>query len=272
MKQKKKIIIIAIFAVLVLSVLLVNRYINEQKAQDMYEELSDRNTETEEVAEDTIFTRLGIEDPGKIIDWDYLWEQNEDIYAWIYIPGTQIDYPVLQHKSDDSYYLDYNLDGSKGYPGCIYTERINAKEFTDYNTVVYGHNMKDGTMFAGLHLFEEEAFFEDNRYIFIYTPEQLYIYDIFGAYKFTNAHILYAYDCSTQTGYDIYLDMVFEKYIDKGHFRDGVEVTSDDHIITLATCVSGESDKRYLVQGVLVEYEGFELEQVEDTETEEQAE
>ena len=52
---------------------------------------------------------------------------NPDIYAWIYIPGTEIDYPVLQHPSDDSYYLNYNMNGTRGYPGCIYTEKENNK-------------------------------------------------------------------------------------------------------------------------------------------------
>ena len=71
----------------------------------------------------------------RVVDFDKLQtETNADIYAWIYIPDTNIDYPVLQHPTDDTRYLNYNIDGSKGYPGCIYTEKANAKDFSDFNT------------------------------------------------------------------------------------------------------------------------------------------
>ena len=93
------------------------------------------------------------------IDFDALWETNKDVYAWITIPGTVIDYPILQHETDDSYYLNYTIDGVEGYPGCIYTERVNSKEFTDNNTVIYGHNMRNGTMFTDLHKFRDADFF-----------------------------------------------------------------------------------------------------------------
>ena len=56
---------------------------------------------------------------------------NPDVYAWITVPGTEIEYPILQHPSDNSYYFMHNIDGSYGYPGCIYTENLNSKDFTD---------------------------------------------------------------------------------------------------------------------------------------------
>ena len=105
-----------------------------------------------------------------------------DIYAWISIPDTRIDYPVLQHPSDDTYYLNYNLDGSKGYPGCIYTERENSRDFSDFNTVIYGHNMKNGSMFHDLHSYEDESFLPDHPYVYIYTPDRVMRYRIFAAY------------------------------------------------------------------------------------------
>lgn len=69
---------------------------------------------------------------------------NPDVYAWITVPGTEI--PILQQPSDNSYYFMHNMDGSYGYPGCIYTENLNSKDFTDNNTVIYGHNMKNDSM------------------------------------------------------------------------------------------------------------------------------
>lgn len=257
------IIFICVIVFFISAGILLNKYITEQKAQNKFDSLSNANTESTQVVETEteldIFAYLGIENPGKVLDWEYLWEQNEDIYAWIYIPGTRVDYPILQHETDNSYYLDYNLDGTKGYPGCIYTENINAKDFSDHNTLIYGHNMKNGTMFHDLHEFEDETFFNEHRYMFIYTPEEVLVYDIFASYKFTNAHILYSYDCYTEQGFQSYLDMIFENYGNNGNFREGVEITGEDHIITLSTCVGGEDDKRYLVQGVLVEFDGADM-------------
>ncbi len=101
-------------------------------------------------------------------DFEKLRETNGDIYAWITVPGTQIDYPVLQSDTDN-YYLEKNLDHTKGYPGCIYSNSCNSREFTDLLTVLYGHNMKNGSMFGSLHDYEQEEFFRENREIIIYT-------------------------------------------------------------------------------------------------------
>ena len=107
------------------------------------------------------------------VDFDALKEKNEEIYAWITVPGTQIDYPVVQSGSDDSFYMHRGIDRGYLYAGAIYTERKNNKDFTDFNTVLYGHNMKDGSMFAGLHSFKDRDFFDKNREIIIYTPEHI---------------------------------------------------------------------------------------------------
>ena len=113
---------------------------------DETEEVFEEETETE--SEELVYTLPEI--PQKNLDWESLSKENEDIYAWIYIPGTLVDYPIVQHPTDDSYYLNHNIDGSYGKPGCIYTEKINSKDFTNYNTVIYGHNMKNGDMFANI--------------------------------------------------------------------------------------------------------------------------
>lgn len=191
--------------------------------------------------------------PEKMIDFEELQTNvNEDIYAWIYIPNSKIDYPVVQHPEDNNYYLNYNLDGSKGYPGCIYTENYNAKEFTDPNTVIYGHNMKNGSMFAGLHRFEDVDYFDSNRYIYIYTPDEILVYEIFAAYEASNEHILYNHDFNNETVYSVYLDEVFASHSMVCNLREEVEVTTEDRIITLSTCIANKPNNRYLVQGVLL--------------------
>ncbi len=188
------------------------------------------------------------------IDWAALQEEeNRDIYAWIIVPGTVIDYPILQHPEEMDYYLEHNLDGSKGRPGCIYTQRMNSKDWSDRNTVLYGHNMKVGTMFAGLHAFEDAGFFEENRYIHIYTEDgRILVYEIFAAYAFSDAHILLTYDFYTEEGYEQYLDTVRESAEKQGHFWEEAAPDTEDSIITLSTCIRGSNSKRYLVQGVLI--------------------
>ena len=179
-------------------------------------------------------------------------EVNKDIYAWIYIPDSKIDYPVLQSATDNSYYLNYNIDGSKGYPGCIYTENYNAKDFSDPNTVLYGHNMKNGTMFAGLHQFEDVEYFDAHPYVYIYTEDGLLVYKIFAAYQSSDEHILLSNDFSSEESYRDYLTGVLETAGSDGNVDETVKVDTEDKIITLSTCISSKPHNRYLVQGVLL--------------------
>ena len=196
---------------------------------------------------------MGIPIPEKEVDFaDLQANVNKDIYAWIYIPDTLVDYPVVQHPTDNLYYLNYNLDGSKGYPGCIYTEDYNAKDFSDPNTVIYGHNMKNGTMFAGLHKFEDGEYFKEHPYVYIYTEEGLYVYEIFAAYESGSEHILYNNDFTNDYAYSKYLEGIYSLRSMNSNVKEDVEVTTEDRIVTLSTCVANKSDRRYLVQGVLL--------------------
>ena len=187
-----KILTIVLAVVLIVVLIIFGRsWMVQKNAQKEYEKLSaqvndlqnqvndnqinipsDTQTETENVAqevqtEDSELEQKGIEIPQKNLNWKKLKGVNQDIYAWICIPGTGVDYPVLQHPSDDSYYLNYNMNGTRGYPGCIYTEKANSKEFTDFDTVVYGHNMRNDTMFASLHNYEDQTFFNNFPYIYV---------------------------------------------------------------------------------------------------------
>lgn len=200
----------------------------------------------------------GIEIPDLDIDWNELHELNKDIYAWLYVPGTDVDYPVLQHPTDDSYYLNYNIDGSYGRPGCIYTEATyNSKDFTDRNTLIYGHNMRNKTMFGTLHNFDDEAFLMDtDRYFYIYTEDKTFVYQVFAAYEYPSKHIMWSYDFSNEYVFEEYLKEIFDLENTSNMykcFRHDIEVGKDDLIVTLSTCTNDSSDYyRYLVQGVLL--------------------
>ena len=197
------------------------------------------------------------EAPGKSLDWDELHQTNPDIYAWIYVPGTSIDYPVLQHPSSNEYYLNHNLDGSYGFPGVIYTENYNSKDFTDPNTVLYGHNMDNTTMFSTLHNFRNPDMVSEPHYIYIYTEDgRTLVYEIYAAYIYPSIHLL--------LNFDIDNDYIFEQYLrnisnmditstDLANIRHDIDVTVDDRIITLSTCTTDhDASKRFLVTGVLL--------------------
>ncbi len=198
---------------------------------------------------------LGVPVPeGKEIDFSKLTaEVNGDIYSWIYIPGTNIDYPVLRHPADNSYYLNHNLDGSKGYPGCIYTENYNSTDWLDPVTVVYGHDMRaTGTMFHGLHKFEKQDFFDQNQYIYIYTPDRLFVYQIFSACVHTDEHLLYGHDFYDKIEMADFFAHIYDEKLGKGFVRDGIEITGEDKVIVLSTCIKNRPSNRFLVCGVLL--------------------
>lgn len=188
------------------------------------------------------------------IDFEMLQEWNPDIYAWIIVPGTSIDYPVLQ-KSDaedpyDNYYLNHTVDLEEGLPGAIYSQPVNQKDFMDSVTVLYGHNMKNGEMFTSLHEFEDSDFFEKNHQIMVYTPDGTLTYEIFAAVDFSDALIPYEYEFSDSTQVQKYLEDVENS---TGNFREGTDVSQENRILTLSTCYSGRDDRRLLIEAVLTD-------------------
>ena len=215
-----------------------------------------KKEDTAEASQDSVApSETAEEQPGEEIPvkFDELWEINPDVYAWITIPGTDIDYPILQHPSDDAYYLNHNIDGSYGRPACIYTESLNSKDFTDNNTVIYGHNMKNGTMFAQLHKFEDKDFFEEHREVTIYLPDKVLHYKIFAVHTYDDRHLLYSFDFSDKAVYRDYLESVFSIRDMSANIDTDMTVTEDDKIITLATCVYKQPSLRFYVQAVLME-------------------
>lgn len=186
------------------------------------------------------------------IDFETLRERNPDVYAWITVPGTAVDYPVLQSASDNSYYLTHTIDGEKKPEGAIFTETDNRKDFEDPNTVIYGHDMKNGSMFHSLHNFMDREFFDSNRDVIIYTQDAVRHYRIFAAYLSDDRHILRSRDFSDPDVYGQYLEQVYAMRDIRSFVDPDTAAGVDDRIITLSTCYGTRHDVRYLVQAVLV--------------------
>ncbi len=193
------------------------------------------------------------------IDFEAIWEINKDVIAWIKIPDTTVDYPILQSPDEDNYYMDHDIEDVQNWiPGSIYINLNNSPELTDNNTVIYGHNVHmasdngKGTMFGDLEKYYEEDFFNENKEIIIYTPEHIYTYEIFAAVTYNNKLIPALYDLNDENGYQAFIDSVYKTHMLRDNYTDRV-VTSEDKIITLSTCtIDHDHDYRFLVTAVLV--------------------
>lgn len=236
----------------------IRHLMQEKDAGKVYEELRetvveekepDFEEETGELEEAEEELPIEVEIP---IDFEALKEQNEDVYAWIRIPGTNVDYPILQDEEDNGYYLNHTIDGVEALEGSIYTENYNTIYFDDPNTVIYGHNMKNGSMFRTLHNYEDKTFFDENRVIYIYQPDRILEYRIFAAYVYDNRHLLLSFDLEDSQVFQRYIDDVFNIRAANAHIDSSMEVGVDDRILTLSTCNAGIKTQRYLVQAVLI--------------------
>ena len=250
MKQKNLLfrIFLVIFLVAVAGIigLLVRDHIQKDKDQKLREKAAVSVQEEPEVSAEAEETPVQIP-----VDFSVLQAENPDIYAWIRIPDTQIDYPVLQREEDDTYYLRHNSSGRYAFAGSIYTEEANSRDFKDPMTVLYGHNMRDGSMFQNLHFFEDKTFFAEHPEFFIYLPGYRLTYEIFAAYRFDDTHLLGAFDFSKKKGRRAYIREVFAGISMGQNTREDVKVTAKDKLVTLSTCTSDQADGRYLVQAVL---------------------
>jgi len=180
---------------------------------------------------------------------------NDDIYAWIYIPNTDVNYPILQSNEDDLYYLRRDIKKNYSICGVVFTQSHNKKDFSDPVTLVYGHNMTgyapETSMFATLHNFEDEEFFENNDTFYIYTPGHILTYKVVSAYKYDTRHIMNSFNFDDKNVVREYFDYVMNPMTIPMNVRKGVELKDDDKLVVLSTCMS-DSSSRYLVNGVLV--------------------
>lgn len=188
------------------------------------------------------------------LSFDELMKKNSDIYAWLYVPNTNVDYPVCQSSDgNDDFYLDHNIYRQYQFSGTIYSQTLNKRDFNDPVTVLYGHNMLNGSMFASLHNFEDKDFFKKNNTMFVYTKDKLLTYLIYSAYTYDDRHILYSFNMDNEEALKRYQESTLDPHTYEGQVREGVTLDKDSKILTLSTCSNGGGNTRYLVQGVLVD-------------------
>ena len=192
----------------------------------------------------------GLENP---IDFKKLQEINPDIYAWIQVPGTRINYPVasVTGTEDEDFYLNHNYRKIYEFAGTIYSHKENARDLSDPVTILYGHNMINGSMFAGVKKFADKEFFENHDTVYVFTPEQRLTYRIISYYESDDKDILKHYDYfHNQDLFREYLKVI--RTVRNGYVRKEVAVRTEDRILTLSTC-SSLSTRRRILQTVLIE-------------------
>ena len=181
------------------------------------------------------------------IDFTELKHKNEDIVGWLRIRALVISYPVVQGEDND-FYLHRTFEKEDNFAGCIFVNCDNSGNFTDQNTIIYGHNMKDGSMFGKLKKFREEGVFDKSKYFWMFTPDLIYEYRIFSATVVDKTGITYQ-SFFTQEDFDTLMQHAFETSVIDG---SDVDVNMNDRIMTLSTC-TGDDATRFVVMGKLVQ-------------------
>ena len=188
------------------------------------------------------------------IDFDRLRALNPELIAWITIPETQIDYPVARHEGgDQTYCLSRDLCGSPQFAGCIFMQDVNAADFTDPVTVLYGHNMTNGSMFQNLCFYlTEPDFLKTSPFVTVRTAERVLVYEVISAYCADNLNLMLTRDFTDPDEFSAYLDECLHPRSLEAVVRDGVFLDEDARLLTLSACRAGRPDTRLLVQAVLV--------------------
>ncbi len=204
---------------------------------------------------DKSIKKAGAKEPSYLnIDWEKLAASNTsgiDVkhYAWIRLKGTELNYPIVQTYDNDSF-LRHMLNGEYNIKGTIFVDYRVEVPFVDFKTVVYGHNMKDGTMFTHVQKYvENEGYFAQHKTLELYTPEQNYDMVVFGGMQ-VNAFDKTVYDLYFPDGED-YLRTDMIDWIKSNNqipgFSENIEVTASDKIVVLSTCTNVGEDDRYVI-------------------------
>ncbi len=246
---------------------LIHIYLEYKKGVDEYNKIADMvvteqdpDAPAADNGEGDIVDMETLKPPMKI-DFETLKQSNEDVIGWIYVEAIDtINYPIVSGRYEpgtennvnpDYYYLHRTYQGTYNFAGTIFIDHGNAEDFTDCNTVVYGHNMKNGSMFGMLkHFTSDPDTYNKSKYFWIFTPEAACRYEIISAYTTGAISDTYTLFKGPGTEFEDYLKMITSKS-ELAVKTDPQSLSIKDRIVTLSTC-TGDYSTRYVVQGKLV--------------------
>lgn len=180
-----------------------------------------------------------LEKPPIEVDFTQLLAQNKDVVGWLYCGDTVLNLPVAQGP-DNAYYVNRLLDGRDNVGGTLFIDFRNERDFSHYNTIMFGHSMADKSMFGVVLFYKEAEFFAEHPYMYLLTPTQNYKIEILGGVVTTTADP--AYQCTgTKEERDELLSRVCPD----------VEIDDEAHILTMSTCSYEFEGARYLLCGIM---------------------
>ncbi len=241
--NKIRIILLIIFAVLFLvsaTILIIKLVPEKNNLSEKYK------NETSSVNSEIL--------PDNPIDFYALRNDNPDVIGWIKLDQTPINYPILMSGIDkqEDYYINHDMNLASKSAGSIYVQRFNSDDFSDFNTIIYGHNMMNGSMFGTLKKFRNKTYFDENRIIYIYTPKHILKYEIISAFIHDDRHLLNSYGFMSKEGRAKFIGVCEKPNTLVKNIAENFSVKDDDRLITLSTCTSAEKE-RYLVVAKLIE-------------------
>ena len=180
------------------------------------------------------------------VNFEALKEMNVNVVGWLYCEGTPINYPVVQ-SSDNSYYLNRLYDDQKNSSGAIFMDALNNPDLSDANTIIYGHNMKNGSMFASLQNYYSQKYYEAHPVMYYITKDHDYRLDIFASYETPGGSDAFTIFFDSEKTYGDYLQSRWHQ--SQINTANIVPMTTNDNIVTLATCSYDYNNARYVVQG-----------------------
>ncbi len=216
------------------------------KPTESQSELTDA-TERTENTDTTEPEVVLVEAPPVFVDFEKLLEENPNIVAWIYSEGTVINYPIVQGE-DNLYYVDRLPDGRYNPHGSIFLDYRNLSDFSDYNSILYGHNMVNNSMFGTLHDYQNQEYYEKHPNMWIITPDAAYRLDIIaGIITPSDSEAYHLFNSKEE------LHEHLEFALSQSAFDAGeVDLESIEHIMTLSTCSYEYATARFVLIGNLV--------------------
>ena len=218
------------------------QYVQEELPEEEYAEVADEVTdELYEVEMTEEEEKQQEEERLQRISFDELKALNEDIVGWVEIPGTVISYPMM-HTGENVYYLNHTFSGKENSAGSIFVEALNNPDFSDLHTIIYGHNMKNGSMFAGLKNYTSPSYLVAHPAIYLDLEDGTHAYQIFSCYETPAESDSYTIGFVPDEQYEAFLQTLKAR----SAYDTGVEVTVEDSIISLSTCTRN-GENRYLI-------------------------
>lgn len=251
------ILIISIIVFIISAIGLFSQLNDYRKSDKLYEEAKKYTKVAEDNTghNDDSTNKDKVED--KNIDWkdmidvDFaaLKKENEDIVGWLYFENEDISYPIL-YSGDNSEYLRKAYDGQQLTAGSIFMEGRNLEDFTDLHTIIYGHNMRNLSMFGRLKYYKtEENYYQTHQYFQIITENKKYRYQIFAFKDVPDNSSLYTI---FRPGNDEFNQFVVDNIKAGSYLNSDISVKNEDHVVTLSTCTY-DDDKRFIVSAVRVD-------------------